>query len=287
MQEVAAKARRLQAQIRDWLDLRDRPADLNRWSKGAADLLLRALEDGTHPVSQLLDELRAAIFPHLALPRRRTDGHRGRRRSRREPPAPTSLVTKDGKPDSARSRKPPPALPISWRNLFLPQPGGGGALRFWPIQLLLYAVGKSGRLAELAPRLELGAYALQQAYEAARLNVVGISQWNGLRFASYLEKSLNLFVNQEDPRTMLTGREFNYRGKKVRLSLQQGILLKLLLDAADEHVTFQQIRSRGVRNPTSTMSKLRQKLGKRGIYLDITSRSGVYVFHSVDAVPSP
>ncbi|HEY8750139.1 MAG TPA: hypothetical protein VIM11_19300 [Tepidisphaeraceae bacterium] len=268
MSSLSIKAKQLRDRIISRLNAgAPSNAETTRWSESVAGLVLTALEDKTHPVSTDLLNLQAFIEEQRRLCATQN--------------APSQKQDKTNV--ASESGLAPLAEIPSERNLFLPLPGTQmrQLQEFWPLQLLLYSTANSSRSETLAERLGLTHQKLRGAVEKA--GAISVKFWGPLQYANYLAQalgSLEAEVAETVPR--IEGRVLTYNGNGVRLSAQQAMLAKLLIDRAGQRVSFEKFVSAGVPHPARIKLTLVQKLAKVGIELNIQMATSSYTLHPRD-----
>jgi hypothetical protein len=227
------------------------------WDR-VADLLLRALSDAQHPLSEELAKLQERV----QLER---DG--SVYKSLPEPPA----------HDEGRSLPPPSTDP--YRHLFMPHPGIGDPekRRYWRLQLLLQAAAWSpSHATRLAARLSLSPDSMRRAAEAAAASSVRF--WSRDEFARRLHEALADLDYPEPPLPFrLEGRLAHLRDEStVRLSPQQARFLQMLVDRVDLPVEQDEFKKAGIKYPVKLKGELVKKFREAGIELSIIGSPGHY-----------
>jgi hypothetical protein len=220
--------------------------EMDRVRDNAADLLLRALSDGDHPLVQDLDHLKRRV-----------------------------KLECEGVPDRDQAYLNAKSL----RHLFMPLPGmsDSEARRLWRLQLLLQtAVRSPTHSSRLADCLALSPELMQEAAdEAAKASV---ALWTRHQYVELLEGAVTALDAPDPPLPFqLKDRLFIHRdGARITLSPMEAKFLQMLVDRAGQPVTFSAFEKAGVRNPTRVKNRLLKRLREAGVELHVAAATRMY-----------
>lgn len=254
MGELSTKVRRLRDDLLMFEDSHPPTRqELDALRNRVADLLLRALSDKDHPLTNgLLDlerrcELDEAgkLFRGSAMIRKRAD------------------------------RRPDPL-----RHFFMPHPGVSDpeARRLWRLQLLLQTASRSPlHASRVADRLLISVDSMRRAAEEAA-QASSVAMWGRSEYLQRLAQAVALLESPDPPISFrLEGRMFIHNsGKRIRLSPQEASFLRLLVERAGQAVPRRDLTKIGIRYPTQIKNRLLDKLRKAKLELHISSTPGFY-----------
>ena len=232
----------------DLLKIRDR----------VGSLVVNALGDEQHPLTEQLSQLTAEIDRYRAIPRALD-------RSTKKPASP--------------SQDAPKLAVMSNAHYFMPHPGISLPVRrFWPLQLLLHETALSSSREALAERLHMEPQEIPR--HAQQAEKVSTDLWSVHQHGTLLRTALGYLDYPEAP-LRLDGKLLVYGGQRIRLSRQQIAFVQLLMENAGTWVQHEQFHERKIPNPIRISYAINKKAEGHGINLPIHSQAGAYMLTDV------
>ena len=268
MSELSSRTKRLQQYLRELLDQAEfAKADAERLGDRIANALLIALHNENHPLFTKLEELKTAI---AQLPRNvaAEDAKSAKRDKSAELTEKQRRHRKQMRDERAKINHA--------RLFFLPQPGLSNSIwrRLWPLQLLLHATsGSPSKGSLLAAHLDISFDSMIEAANAG--TKLSVQLWSKHQYIQHLIEAVGE-LDSPDTALTLIGRFLKCGGISVRLSDQQEKLLRRLAVKSGAWVSHAELEKAGVGNPVQATAKLRIKLDKAGLYMQINSQDGSY-----------
>lgn len=246
-------------------------SSLPKYSKRVAALVLDALGDDDHKLTEQMHELQELMkeYPagEVANKTRRVGG--------------TSRQHGNSKTRPARKKpsKQPPRLVLSTQHFFMPHPGISltHMRRFWRLQLLLLVASVSEDGKHVADSLGLTVAEWKNA--VAKGCKDSVSYWSALQLVERLDQALAWMDQPEgDAPVRLEGSVLCQGGLRVRLSAKQYVFVRKLLANPGALVSGEVFQKLGISGPTKIKHDLMKKLQKKGVTIVISSENGGYVF---------
>ena len=257
MGQLSSRVQRLRDEIRHTVTVPPTQGDIERIQDRVADLLLRALWDERHTVSEQLIVLQGRV----ELER---EG-----KLYRVSPEPAG---------EAPGRVEPSNNPH--RHLFMPHPGHGDSegRRYWQLQLLLQSAARSKvHASRLADHLGLSCESIQQAADAGA--EFSVKMWSNIQYAQYLEEAIGALDSADPPLPFhlveRTVRGVN--GNQFKLSPQEAQFVKMLIEDLGKPVTVTELKRFGIPYPAKVKGGIVKKFRRAEIELPIQSSPGAYL----------